>query len=302
MPRAAAAADHPSRCEAVGHVLVGIPSPRASRAFCCPTVHRALDVAVIAAYCAAVVVFGLVLSGRQRDARDYFLGHRGLPWWAIMLSIVATETSALTVISFPGIAARTNLVWLQVTFGYLVGRIGVAAFLLPGYFEGTQDTAYERPERPTRGRNAPRRRRERLRARLGPGEARGARLPPLVQDPLHLLGRPRRRRADRGRITWHGSPDRSTVARRPWPEGRAAGAHWVWNIHHLPNRAVPGGGHEPVACRSGRSQNARRRDLPHVRDQPTPPRTRGPRGRWDSGGRDEQPRVRGQFARLGVHP
>src|SRR5256885_15277962 len=64
-----------------------------------------------------------------------------------MLSIVATETSALTVISFPGIAARTNLVWLQVTFGYLVGRIGVAAYLLPGYFEGTQDTAYQRLER-----------------------------------------------------------------------------------------------------------------------------------------------------------
>ena len=108
---------------------------------------RPLDVAVIAAYCIAVIVFGLVRSGRQRDARDYFLGHRGLPWWAIMLSIVATETSALTVISFPGIAARTNLVWLQVTFGYLVGRIGVAAYLLPGYFEGTQDTAYQRLER-----------------------------------------------------------------------------------------------------------------------------------------------------------
>src|SRR3989454_10271733 len=64
-----------------------------------------------------------------------------------MLSIVATETSALTVISFPGIAARTSLVWLQVTFGYLVGRIGVAAFLLRGYFEGTQDTAYQRSAR-----------------------------------------------------------------------------------------------------------------------------------------------------------
>src|SRR2546422_4612740 len=117
--------------------------------------------------------------------------------------------------------------------------------------------------------------------------SRGARLPPLVQDPLHLLGGPRRRRADRGRITWHGSPDRSTLTRRPWPEGRAAGADWVRNIHHLPNRAVPAGGHEPVACRGGRSQDARRRDLPHIRDQPTPPWTRGSRGRWDSGGRDE---------------
>jgi len=108
---------------------------------------RPLDVAVIAAYCAAVVVFGLVLSGRQRDASDYFLGHRGLPWWAIMLSIVATETSALTVISIPGIAARGDLTFLQLALGYLVGRIGVAALLLPGYFEGTQDTAYQRLER-----------------------------------------------------------------------------------------------------------------------------------------------------------
>ena len=108
---------------------------------------RPLDVAVIAAYCAAVVVFGLVLSGRQRDASDYFLGHRGLPWWAIMLSIVATETSALTVISIPGIAARGDLTFLQLAFGYLAGRIGVAALLLPGYFEGTQDTAYQRLER-----------------------------------------------------------------------------------------------------------------------------------------------------------
>src|SRR5881296_185175 len=108
---------------------------------------RPLDVAVIAAYCAAVVVFGLVLAGRQRDASDYFLGHRGLPWWAITLSIVATETSALTIISVPCLAARGNLTFLQLSFGYLVGRIGVAAFLLPGYFEGTQDTAYQRLER-----------------------------------------------------------------------------------------------------------------------------------------------------------
>jgi solute:Na+ symporter, SSS family len=108
---------------------------------------RPLDLAVIGLYCAAVLVVGLVLAGRQRDASDYFLGHRGLPWWALMLSIVATETSALTVISIPGIAARTNLTFLQLGFGYLVGRLGVAALLLPGYFQGTQDTAYQRLER-----------------------------------------------------------------------------------------------------------------------------------------------------------
>src|SRR5712671_314659 len=110
-------------------------------------VMRSLDVAVILIYFVAVIVFGLLLSGRQRDATDYFLGHRGLPWWALMFAVVATETSALTVISVPGIAARGDLTWLQIAFGYLVGRIGVAALLLPGYFEGTQDTAYQRLER-----------------------------------------------------------------------------------------------------------------------------------------------------------
>jgi SSS family transporter len=107
---------------------------------------RHVDIAVIFAYFAAVIVFGLVLAGRQRDASDYFLGHRGLPWWALMFSVVATETSALTVISVPGLAARGDLTFLQIAFGYLLGRIGVAALLLPGYFEGTQDTAYQRLE------------------------------------------------------------------------------------------------------------------------------------------------------------
>ena len=107
---------------------------------------RSLDIVVIVAYFAAVIVFGLLLAGRQRSASDYFLGHRGLPWWALMFSVVATETSALTVISVPGLASRTNLTFLQIAFGYLVGRIGVAALLLPGYFQGTQDTAYQRLE------------------------------------------------------------------------------------------------------------------------------------------------------------
>ena len=107
---------------------------------------RPLDIAVIVAYFAAVIAFGLAVAGRQRDASDYFLGHRGLPWWALMFSVVATETSALTVISVPGLAARGDLTFLQIAFGYLLGRIGVAALLLPGYFEGTQDTAYQRLE------------------------------------------------------------------------------------------------------------------------------------------------------------
>ena len=64
----------------------------------------------------------------------------------MLFSIVATETSALTVLSVPGVGARGNLGFLQIAFGYLLGRIVVAAWLLPGYFRGTQETAYARLE------------------------------------------------------------------------------------------------------------------------------------------------------------
>lgn len=105
-----------------------------------------LDLAVMAAYFAAVMLVGLHFARRQQDAADYFLGRRGLPWWAVMFSIVATETSALTVISIPGLAARTDLTFLQVPLGYLVGRVAVSLWLLPGYFRGEQETAYQRLE------------------------------------------------------------------------------------------------------------------------------------------------------------
>lgn len=106
----------------------------------------ALDWVVMGTYALAILGVGWYFAGRQRDASDYFLGKHDLPWWAVMLSIVATETSALSVISVPGIAARTDLTFLQLPFGYLLGRIGVALWLLPGYFTGQQDTAYARLE------------------------------------------------------------------------------------------------------------------------------------------------------------
>jgi SSS family transporter len=105
-----------------------------------------LDLAVIIVYFAITLGVGLWLTRRQATAGDYFLGARDLPAFAVLLSIVATETSALTVISVPGIGARADLTFLQLSFGYLVGRIGVAAWLLPGYFQGSQETAYERLE------------------------------------------------------------------------------------------------------------------------------------------------------------
>jgi len=104
------------------------------------------DLVVMAAYFAVVLGIGGYFARQSGDAGDYFLGRHHLPWVAVMLSIVATETSALTVISIPGLGARNNLTFLQLAFGYLVGRIGVSAWLLPGYFRGEQQTAYERLE------------------------------------------------------------------------------------------------------------------------------------------------------------
>ncbi len=104
------------------------------------------DLIVIAAYFALTLGLGLWLSRGQRSSTDYFLGARDLPAWSVMLSIVATETSAVTVISTPGIGARGDLTFLQLPIGYLIGRLAVAAWLLPGYFRGDQQTAYARLE------------------------------------------------------------------------------------------------------------------------------------------------------------
>ncbi|HEV8195072.1 MAG TPA: sodium:solute symporter [Gemmatimonadales bacterium] len=89
---------------------------------------------------------GLWVTRSQRTAGDYFLGARDLPAWAVLLSVVATETSALTVISIPGVGARGDLTFLQLPLGYLIGRLFVARWLLPGYFRGEQETAYTRLE------------------------------------------------------------------------------------------------------------------------------------------------------------
>ncbi len=91
-----------------------------------------LDLLVVAVYLTLSIGIGLWVARHQETAGDYFLGSRDLPPLAILLSIVATETSALTVISVPGIGARGDLTFLQLSFGYLIGRIGVAAWLLPG--------------------------------------------------------------------------------------------------------------------------------------------------------------------------
>lgn len=101
-----------------------------------------LDVVVLVAYLVGVLGIGVWFGGRQRDAREYFLASSAVPWWAICFSIVATETSALTFISVPATAYTSDFWFLQLAFGYLLGRIGIAAVLLPRYFRGELTTAY----------------------------------------------------------------------------------------------------------------------------------------------------------------
>jgi len=106
-----------------------------------------LDLFIIAVYLAGITLFGLRFRKRQRSLKDYFLADRNIPWWAIALSIVAAETSTLTIISIPGLAYDTNLTFLQVVLGYLAGRVVISFLLLPHYFRGDLYTAYELIER-----------------------------------------------------------------------------------------------------------------------------------------------------------
>ncbi len=94
------------------------------------------------AYLIGIAIFGIISGGKQRSVKDYFMGSTAVPWWAVCFSIIAAETSTLTFISIPGLAYITNLNFLQVTFGYLIGRIIVAFVFLPAYYKGELKTAY----------------------------------------------------------------------------------------------------------------------------------------------------------------
>src|SRR5215207_1558240 len=103
----------------------------------------ALDLAILLAYMAAMVGLGLWLGRGARDVSEYAVGSRDLPWWLILFSIIATETSSVTFLSIPGFAFERDFTWIQIALGFLVGRFAVAFLLLPQYFRGSLFTAYE---------------------------------------------------------------------------------------------------------------------------------------------------------------
>jgi solute:Na+ symporter, SSS family len=102
-----------------------------------------IDLAIIVFYLVGVTLFGLRYGRKQHTIRDYFLGGRSAPWWALACSIVATETSTLTIISTPGISYATNMAFLQLVIGYLVARVILCIILIPQYFRGEFFTAYQ---------------------------------------------------------------------------------------------------------------------------------------------------------------
>lgn len=102
-----------------------------------------IDYVIVAVYLVGVVIYGVVTSGKQKDTKDYFLGGKEMKWWAVGLSIVASETSTLTFISIPGLAYRSNMQFLQLVFGYFIGRLLVTVIFIPSYYKGNIETAYD---------------------------------------------------------------------------------------------------------------------------------------------------------------
>src|SRR5665213_357045 len=107
--------------------------------------HRlsAVDLTLVAIYLIGITLFGLHFRSKDRSLKSYFLADRKIPWWAIALSIVAAETSTLTIISVPGLAYAGDFGFLQLVIGYMIGRIIVAILFLPKYFQGEMLTAYQ---------------------------------------------------------------------------------------------------------------------------------------------------------------
>ena len=101
------------------------------------------DYFVIGGYLVAITIFGSQFARFQKTTRDYFLTGRSVPWWAICFTIVATETSTLTFISVPASAYGGDMTFLQLVFGYVIGRVLVSVLFIPAYFRGELFTSYE---------------------------------------------------------------------------------------------------------------------------------------------------------------
>src|SRR5262249_54731356 len=104
------------------------------------TTMAPLDLTIVVAYVIGTTLLGAWFTRRQNSTRTYFVGDRNVSWWLVLVSIVATETSTVTFLSIPGVAYNPgdpakgvppgDLTFLQLAFGYVIGRVVIAAFLL----------------------------------------------------------------------------------------------------------------------------------------------------------------------------
>src|SRR5213594_3619969 len=101
------------------------------------------DWAIICLYLLGIIALGVWFGKDQHNTRDYFLGSKTVPWWGIGLSIVAAETSALTIIGVPAMAYGGNIAFLQMIIGYVIARIILAIVLVPHYFKGEIYSPYQ---------------------------------------------------------------------------------------------------------------------------------------------------------------
>jgi len=106
---------------------------------------QTLDLIIIFGYLVGITAFGIWYAGKQETTEDYFVGSRNVPWWAIAMSIVATETSTITFVSVPGVAFAKggNFQFLQLVFGYMLGRVVISLIFIPLYFKGELQTVYQ---------------------------------------------------------------------------------------------------------------------------------------------------------------
>ena len=106
---------------------------------------QTLDLIIIFGYLIGITAFGILFAGKQDSTEEYFVGDRSVPWWAIAMSIVATETSTITFVSVPGVAFSKggNFQFLQLVFGYMLGRVVISLIFIPLYFKGDLQTVYQ---------------------------------------------------------------------------------------------------------------------------------------------------------------
>ena len=93
-----------------------------------------VDWVVVLVYVAGMIGLSIFLSRGQEDETDYYVGGRDLPWWAVGISTMATQTSAISFMSIPAFVALKpggGLTWLQYELAVPLAIVGVALFLLP---------------------------------------------------------------------------------------------------------------------------------------------------------------------------